>query len=575
MKALRRPSSLVAVLVLSAAIALPSLARAQASRTRGPGPDTRRVLVTTFRGDPDAGVKAANEIRDRIESEFSIRELMPTSKKNIDTSLVGSGYKPDSALSPNDIQALARMVRGDEIIDGTVVKSGAAYRITARMFLPRDVAMSQPLVTNMETNNFGDAAKTIVKEYDQARKQIKDNGECENGIRAGKLNDAIAAARKGIQNYPKSTLLRLCLAQAYVSMKATADSVRPWKDSVLAVTKEVLALDKGSVIAWRLQVDAYKSTKDTANLVGALLGYMASDPTNATLREQVIAEVIALGRADLAVPIAKQLVAENPGDPNYARLLWLVERAAKQWKDAVAAGIAYAAMDTAVADSGYFDRQIEDLNADSSYAKVAEMAAMAAAKYPKSTSYLLQKAQAERRSGQLPAAKASLERALALDPKVNGANYLLGQIAVDMGQVDDAIKYAKADLATSPANKDRAATLLLSMGKKQYEVGTASKKADDYKKALPILQAADEISPSPTSKFLLAVSAFQAMYANYESLKTSHSCEDFKQANDLLTIVNINMGPGGSVDANTAKQIMGVAMQFGPFFDAAIKKYCK
>jgi hypothetical protein len=41
---------------------LPSIASAQ--RLQVPGPDTKRVLVTTFRGDVEAGVKAANEIRD-------------------------------------------------------------------------------------------------------------------------------------------------------------------------------------------------------------------------------------------------------------------------------------------------------------------------------------------------------------------------------------------------------------------------------------------------------------------------------------------------------------------------------
>lgn len=572
MKFLTRSAPRAAVVALTVATVLPSLASAQ--RQRVPGPDTRRVLVTTFRGDPDAGVKTANEIRDRIESEFNIRELMPTSKKNIDTSLATSGYKPDSALSPNDIKELARIVRGDEVIDGTVVKAGTAYRITARMFLPRDVSLSQPLVTNLETTNFGDAAKQIVSEYDKARKQIKDNQDCENGIRAGKLADAMAAARKGIQSYPKSTLVRLCLAQAYASMKTTADSTGPWKDSVLSVTKEVLALDKSSLIAWRLQVDAYKSTKDTDNLVTALLGYMGADPTNAVLREQVIAEVIALGKADLAVPIAATLVAENPGDPNYERLNWLVLRAAKKWKEAVEAGKRYAAIDTSVADSGYFDRQIADLITDSAYAKAAEMAAMAAAKYPRNTGYLLQKAQSERRAGQLPAAKASLERALAVDPNVNGANYLLAQIAGDMNNAQDAIKFAKADAANA-ANKERAGTLLLSLGNAAYKAAAAASNVEGFRGALPYLEASAEINPNPNAYFLIGVAAYQAMAGSADKLKASKSCEDFKQANDLLVLVNINMPKGGSVDAKTAGQILGGAQQFGPFIDGSMKKFCK
>ncbi len=553
--------------------ALPAVADAQRQQT--PGPDTKRVLVTTFRGDVEGGVRAANEIRDRIASEFNIRTLMPTSKKIIDTTLVNSGYKPDSALSPNDIKELAKIVRGDEVIDGTVQKTATGYRLNARLFLPRNDGLSQPLVTNLETNNLGDAAKAVVSEYDRARQQIPDNQACENGIRDKTPAVAISAARKGIATYAKATIARLCLGSAYAAMKSTADSAGPWKDSVIAITKVVIDLDKVSRLAYQLQIDAYKQMHDTTNLVPALIGYMASDPTNATLREQVIIEVIQLGMASRAVPIARSLVDENPGDPGYLKLNWQVLHAAKNYKEAVAAGVAYAAADTAAADSSYFDRQIADLLADSAFAKVAELAGAAAARYPRTTQYLLVKAQNERRAGQLPAAKATLESALVIDPTVNGASYLLAQIASDMGSAADAIKYAQADVATNPANKDRAATLLLSMGKKAYDVGNASKKAEDFRKALPFLKASDEIAPSANAKFLLGVSAYQALAGSSDALRTSRSCDDFKAANDLLTIVNINMPMGGSVDANTAKLVLGGAAQFEAFIEGSMKKHCK
>ena len=101
---------------------VPSVASAQ--RQQVPGPDTKKVLVTAFRGDLEAGPKVADEIRNRIAGDFSIRTLMPTSKKDIETTLAQSGYRPDSALSPNDIKELAKLVHGDEVIDGTIAKSG-------------------------------------------------------------------------------------------------------------------------------------------------------------------------------------------------------------------------------------------------------------------------------------------------------------------------------------------------------------------------------------------------------------------------------------------------------------------
>ncbi|MEP6733349.1 MAG: hypothetical protein ABJE10_22085 [bacterium] len=574
MKAPHRSALLVAGIAATlVATAVPTVASAQ--RQQAPGPDTRRVLVTAFRGDLEGGVRLADEVRNRIGGDFNIRTLMPTSKKDIEATLIQSGYRPDSALSPNDIKELAKLVRGDEVIDGTVQKTGAGYRVNARLFLPRDASLSQPLVTNLETSNLGDAAKQIVGEYDRARKQLPDDQACVNGIRASTPVVAIAAARKGISGYPKATIVRLCLASAYAAMKTTADSTGPWKDSVISITKEIIGLDKASRIAYQLQYDAYKSKSDTANLVPALLGYMNSDPTNVALREQVIAEIIQLGRADLAVPIAKQLIADNPGDPQYARTYWLVLRAANNFKESVPAGIAYVSIDTAAADSNYYKRQIQDLGADSAFAKAAEMAATGSAKFPKNSQLLVLKAQNERKAGQLPAAKASLERALQIDGKIAGANLLLAQISNDLGSYDDAIKAVKADVAADATNKERDAQFLFGMGQQAYKAFTASKKPEDYKKTMELLKASDEINGSDNAKFFMGVSAFAMLQSQAETLPKSHSCEEFKGASDLLTTVSLNMPAGGKVNPDAARQIMGAVPQFQAFIDGSIKKYCK
>ena len=69
---------------------------------------------------------------------------------------------------------------------------------------------------------------------------------------------------------PKGTLVRLCLASAYAAYKTTADSTGPWKDSVIAITRDVINLDKVSRIAYQLQYDAYKSKHDTSNAMQSL-----------------------------------------------------------------------------------------------------------------------------------------------------------------------------------------------------------------------------------------------------------------------------------------------------------------
>ena len=557
---------------LFAVAAVPAVSSAQ--RQQAPGPDTKKVLVTTFRGDVEGGVRVADEVRNRVASDFSIRTLMPTSKKDINNTLEQSGYRPDSALSPNDIKELAKLVRADEVIDGTVTKTASGYRVNARLFVSRDAALSQPLLST-ESSNLGDVAKQIVKEYDAARKQLVANQECENAIRDRKPDLAVAAARKAITAYPKATISRLCLASAYQSWKTTADSTKPWADSVISVTRQVIALDPRSKIAFTLAYDAYKVKNDTANSLQALVGMMNSDPTNTTLRESVIAELVQSGQAGIAVPTAKQLVTDNPGDPQYARTYWLVLRAARNFKESVPAGVAYVSLDSAASDSNYYFRQINDLASDSAYARAAEFASAGAAKYPRSATLLVLKAQNERKAGQLPAAKASLERALQVDPKVNGANLLLAQIASDLNDPAAAITAVKADVANDPTNKERDAGFLLGLGQTAYKAGVASKKPQDFQTAISLLKASDEINPSPQAAFLTAVSGFSLVQFYGTQLQTSKTCADSKAGQDALTVVNTYMPRGGSVNADAAKQILGAISQYQAFFDGSAKKYCK
>jgi tetratricopeptide (TPR) repeat protein len=49
-------------------------------------------------------------------------------------------------------------------------------------------------------------------------------------------------------------------------------------------------------------------------------------------------------------------------------------------------------------------------------------------------------------------AEAELKRALAVDAKVPRANYLLGQVALFRGQLDEAVARSRAELAINPSD---------------------------------------------------------------------------------------------------------------------------
>jgi tetratricopeptide (TPR) repeat protein len=186
----------------------------------------------------------------------------------------------------------------------------------------------------------------------------------------------------------------------------------------------------------------------------------------------------------------------------------------------------------------------------------------------------LAKAQNERRAGQLDAAIASLRKGLELDPKAPGANLLLAQMNVDTGKLDDAVAAVKADVAADPTNKERNAQFLLGLGSNAYKAGVASKKPEDFQKAIKLLQASDEINPSAQAKFFTAVSAWQILAPSLQQGK-SWKCADVRAAEANLTLVSTNMPGGGSVSPEAAGQIMGAVPQAQQYIDAQTKRLCR
>jgi hypothetical protein len=120
-------------------------------QNRVPDPNAKRVMVTVFRGNTaspaerDLGVKAADELRSRIGSEFPYKQVYVLPKTEINSYLEASGFPTTEALEPHDARALASLVRADEYVTGNAVKTATGFKIDANLVLSRDNALVQPL----------------------------------------------------------------------------------------------------------------------------------------------------------------------------------------------------------------------------------------------------------------------------------------------------------------------------------------------------------------------------------------------------------------------------------------------
>lgn len=566
MKAMHR-QAITAAGLLAALVGGGELAGAQAMRPgQVPDANTPRILIPTFRSaDSKLGVSGAEAIRSRVSQEFTAKQLWAIPRNDINANLEASGYKPDSALSPTDIKELAKLLRADEIIDGEVTKlPDGSFKVSARMLLSRDVALSQPL-GEVTAKSVSDAAKPIAKELADARKQLKDNRDCENAIRGQKYDEAIAAAQKGITAYPKATLARLCMASALSAKKAPAADVIKSAD-------EVLAIDPLNRIALGLKYAAQKEGGQNEAAVATLLQMQKADPTNTQLATDIATAVAAMD-AVKAIPILEQLVASNPGDPALVKLQWQVLGAAKSYKKFLTVGEELVKLDTAAMDSTWFFRMTAAAASDSNNAKASEYASRAVQKYPKSASFLALQSQTLRKAGQLPQAVAAMERAVALDPKVENGYLALIVGFSEMNQPDSAKAWATKAIA---AGTDRTSigNALLGTATPAFQKAQASKSRADWREALALAQAVENVAPTENSAFFTGVAAFQVGLDALQGLNKSKSCAEVGVVEDMFAITQATLPRGGKVDPATAGQIMNVVSQVTPNLPQYKKALC-
>jgi len=166
-------------------------------------------------------------------------------------------------LAPSDAKALATLVRAPQYLEGTVTKTPAGYKIDSRLIISRDMTKGQALPT-AQGSKLDDAANQVAKAIKDARRQLPAEEQCHNNVAQGKYQEAIAAARQGLNGYPTANIVGVCLAEAYNALKM--------QDSVVAVSERVAANDPRNIPALRMLAEAYRARNDTTKRLGVWVG---------------------------------------------------------------------------------------------------------------------------------------------------------------------------------------------------------------------------------------------------------------------------------------------------------------
>jgi tetratricopeptide (TPR) repeat protein len=579
-----RRSGLTLLTGLSVAVSVGSPLRAQrgtqpAQRGGPPNPDTPQLVVAVLASaDRKLGVDAADEIRRRVQSEHSAKELYAIPKVSIDNTLKGSGFSTDSVLSSMDLMELAKEVHGDYVLEGTVARRATGLHADTRVLLQTGSKMVVQPLAPVDGKDIGDVARQVDRAISAAMKAMPAYRQCVNDLRAQKYDAAIADARKGLVAYPGSLPNRVCILSAYSATNAAPDSI-------IAIATAITAADSTNMIAWANLAAAYEQRKDAANALRASLAMYRIDPTNVAVLMAVIDHMVNAGQAMQALAILDTALVTSPSDVNLLRKRWTVQLYAHQYRQALASGVLLVKTDTAAATVEYYQRQLGAAQADSNAAAVQRLAATAAARFPKELSFQLLAARSAFNAGHSAEALAAARRAQALDTRSAAAWQIAVAVQNQLNQPDSAIATARQAIAAGVPKDTIGASLLAIAGPALAKAQTSKTRAD-WQAALEASETVDAVAPSPQSAFYVGVSAVQIendvlhdvqrlVKGSPKKADQQRACAGAKQAEDLLAKTSIAMPKGGVVDKATAGQVLAAVPQLGDFVGSVKKAYCK
>ncbi len=543
---------------------------------RTPAPGAPFMLVTAFRtadNDKTLAVKAADEMRSQLTARISSRELWVIPKQQVEGYLEGSGYATDEPLNTLDAKQLGQVLRADEILVGTVTKTADGFSVGGAIALTRDMAL-RDVVAPGEGKTLAAAAADFTRKLQVVRKQLEHERKCNSALRDGNSAAAEAAARAGIAAYPEAMISRVCLVFALSQAKKSPDEV-------LAAAKDVLDRDPRQPRALYVAMEQYLIKGDTNSMAQTASQLVAVEAGDPRLVEQIVGNLEAMRRADVALPILETALKETPEDPDLLRLQFRLLIASARWKDVIEKGQVLAVVDTASADVKYFERMAAAYQADSQPQKSAEVLARGVAKFPEDPNLPLTLGQVLQGIGQYPQSIDALRKALAIEPKMPNARLLMARAYNEMAMPDSVMSVLRAaaangeDKATTSGYATTLANGFLKITNEQKTLAAA-------RKIIPFAKLAEEIDPTNiNAKFILGLGHFfVAQFAATdlpEVAKTDRAaaCALAKEAQEAATQAQIFIPQGGRVDPNTAGAVLGVLPNISGYAEQQVGLLCR
>ncbi|MGZ8494066.1 MAG: hypothetical protein ACXWZS_17820 [Gemmatirosa sp.] len=499
---------------------------------------TRQGLyVATF--EPDAGAtsklgrQAAEEVRDRIEKLIQGKDAQVITLTDARRRIPDLTFPLDTTYPVGVIETLVRQARGDEFVVGRVARRGGAYHLTGEFRLMRDRGTRQPI--SASAPKLEAAADQFARAVAGARAQLVPQRRCANAMMDHKADQAVAAARAGIQAYNRGAFARACLVSAMRIAGAPAGDL-------LTESRELLAIDSLSRQGLESAARAYDALKRRDEAAAMWTRLIATDSTNTAVIAFGIRGLLEGGNARRAEALVLAAAAENKEVLELQRLRWQVTFENRSWPRAVEAGELLLERDSlAATDSTLYTRLATAHRANGNVLRAVELSARGVTRFPKDARLYalyaeLVRAESDsvvprglalfpksaeintlaardaRAKGRLADAAEATRRAVEADSALPQGLITLAQAEFDLGRPDSALVALGRALARGE-DSAMVAQFALAKGNALLRAAGQTKTRGDYARALRFFNVADSVRTSPQSKFLVGTAALQVASA--------------------------------------------------------------
>ena len=556
------------------------------------------LMLATFYSpeDPSIGRRISDGVRSRIAKVAPKRELAVLDDYDSDRALLaaGFGYPHGAFISDAEVRVLARQLRVDEVVLGTVRGGTREIVVSAQIAMARDWRYRQPL-PQVRSATAALAADGVVREVMRARAQMAGLRRCENALRVADFAQAAREAEVAIRAYPAATLARNCLLATLLESGVRSDSVQ-------RIAEEVLARDSLNVfaaVARARALDAQAKPSESAMAWGRVVDIR---PDSLDLGVTATDELLRLGRPTSALTAALALLTLHPGDPRLRRLRFRADVGLSHWAAAASLGDSLAREDPVFqSDSNYAFRQVEavrqsgdtlgalaisvaavkrhpgDSRIYTQYVQLLAVEGTAALprgllRFPDVSELYVLSARSARGAGRRLEAIAATQQAVRHDPQLTLGFLQLADLWLEEKRPDSAL-VALSRAQRTGAGAELLRTYIIARGGQLLRAAPDSEPVP-LRQAAAFLVLADSLDSREDSRSYVAGATLQL--ARSELVVASHSrgCTEVRLADSALAVSANALANGVGVGA-AADQLRQVFDSMRAAVDNAVKVYCK